>query len=136
MNSKKFWSWESYLQTILSVIFVFIVIAGIIIGWNFDGFLTAVFGGILSATIGVLIVGINMVIIHISDEISDIKNIIANMNTSAIETMGTALSKVADEKKQQEYNQELLKNGGWKCTQCGKVNPTYTGTCSCGKSKY
>ena len=27
-----------------------------------------------------------------------------------------------------------LQNGGWKCP-CGRVNPAYTGTCACGKSK-
>ena len=29
---------------------------------------------------------------------------------------------------------EVLKQGGWKCT-CGRVNPSYTGTCACGKRK-
>lgn len=24
----------------------------------------------------------------------------------------------------------------WKCPKCGKMNPGYTGTCSCGQSKY
>lgn len=28
----------------------------------------------------------------------------------------------------------ILKQGGWKCT-CGRVNPSYTGTCACGKRK-
>lgn len=32
------------------------------------------------------------------------------------------------------YEENLLKKGGWKCT-CGKVNPSYTGTCSCGGKK-
>lgn len=31
-------------------------------------------------------------------------------------------------------NEEVLKQGGWKCT-CGRVNPSYTGTCACGKRK-
>ena len=31
-------------------------------------------------------------------------------------------------------DQKTLANGGWKCT-CGRVNPSYTGTCSCGKKK-
>lgn len=29
---------------------------------------------------------------------------------------------------------ELPKNY-WKCSNCGKNNPSYTGTCSCGQSK-
>jgi len=28
-----------------------------------------------------------------------------------------------------------IKNG-WKCAACGKMNESYTGTCSCGKSRY
>ncbi len=28
-----------------------------------------------------------------------------------------------------------MSNGGWRCS-CGKVNPHYTGTCSCGRSKH
>jgi hypothetical protein len=26
-------------------------------------------------------------------------------------------------------------NDGWKCEECGKVNRSYTTTCTCGKSK-
>lgn len=28
-----------------------------------------------------------------------------------------------------------LKAGGWKCGYCYRVNPSYVGTCACGKSK-
>ena len=31
-------------------------------------------------------------------------------------------------------DEDVLKQGGWKCT-CGRVNPSYTGTCACGKRK-
>ena len=31
-------------------------------------------------------------------------------------------------------DEDVLKQGGWKCT-CGRVNPSYTGTCVCGKRK-
>ena len=31
-------------------------------------------------------------------------------------------------------DERTLQNGGWKCT-CGRVNPSYTGTCACGRSK-
>lgn len=27
-------------------------------------------------------------------------------------------------------------NNTWKCPNCEKINPNYTGTCSCGTSKY
>lgn len=31
-------------------------------------------------------------------------------------------------------DEDVLEQGGWKCT-CGRVNPSYTGTCACGKRK-
>lgn len=31
-------------------------------------------------------------------------------------------------------DEAVLKQGGWKCA-CGRVNPSYTGTCACGKRK-
>ena len=37
-------------------------------------------------------------------------------------------------KETEESNKRLLRDGGWECT-CGRVNPSYTGTCACGKTK-
>lgn len=34
----------------------------------------------------------------------------------------------------EEHNARILRNGGWSCC-CGKINPSHTGTCSCGQSK-
>lgn len=34
-----------------------------------------------------------------------------------------------------KYDEDILANGGWRCETCGKVNPHYTGTCSCGTRK-
>ena len=33
-----------------------------------------------------------------------------------------------------EQNEDLLKKGGWRC-KCGRINPSYTGTCACGMTK-
>lgn len=79
---------------------------------------------------------ISMLITHIANDINVMKNIMTQLDTSAITPMGNVLSKAAAEKKQQNYNETILKNGGWKCENCGKANPAYTGTCSCGNSKY
>lgn len=38
-------------------------------------------------------------------------------------------------KPQHEYDKKLMQSGGWTC-KCGKVNPSYTSTCVCGRSKY
>lgn len=35
---------------------------------------------------------------------------------------------------QEAEEQRLLEADGWECS-CGRVNPSYTGTCACGKSK-
>lgn len=40
-----------------------------------------------------------------------------------------------DAEKQMISEKQMLSNGGWKCNQCGKVNPYYTTTCVCGISK-
>jgi len=34
-----------------------------------------------------------------------------------------------------QYYKELLAEGGWGCEKCGRANPAYTGTCSCGNHK-
>lgn len=36
---------------------------------------------------------------------------------------------------QEESEEQMLSNGGWKCKKCGRVNTGYTGTCSCGMTK-
>lgn len=38
------------------------------------------------------------------------------------------------QKAREESEKRMLEAGGWKCT-CGTVNPSYTGTCACGRSK-
>jgi len=46
-------------------------------------------------------------------------------------------SKIAkQEQRKARHDAEVLQSGGWKCNFCGKVNPQYTGTCSCGNTKY
>lgn len=41
------------------------------------------------------------------------------------------LNKIA----QESENQRILKNGGWKCPVCSKVNPSGLITCACGTRK-
>ena len=31
-------------------------------------------------------------------------------------------------------NYELLEKGGWEC-KCGRINPSYVGTCACGTTR-
>ncbi len=40
--------------------------------------------------------------------------------------------KEAIQKATDEHN---LATGGWKCPQCGRINPAITGTCVCGADK-
>ena len=42
---------------------------------------------------------------------------------------------VADHEAEKAREQAILSSNGWKCSKCGRVNPSYTGTCSCGTSK-
>lgn len=45
-------------------------------------------------------------------------------------------TEVAVENSNGRQDEKLLTKGGWKCSKCGKVNPQYTGTCSCGEARY
>lgn len=36
---------------------------------------------------------------------------------------------------QENDEKRMLSSGGWKCSKCGRVNPSYTGSCGCGMSK-
>lgn len=44
------------------------------------------------------------------------------------------LSPLLSQAAQEESEKRMLRDAGWKC-QCGRVNPSYTGTCACGHSK-
>jgi len=47
-----------------------------------------------------------------------------------------ASSILLSEVTKESNDRRLLASGGWKCTRCGRVNPSYTGTCGCGGTKY
>ncbi len=32
-------------------------------------------------------------------------------------------------------NEKIIKNGGWKCDRCGRVNASYISTCVCGGAR-
>lgn len=44
-------------------------------------------------------------------------------------------SKVAFVERKGKDENDLKYNGSWKCSECGRVNASYIGTCACGKSK-
>ena len=46
----------------------------------------------------------------------------------------TNVSTAAPEWMSHGHNNQLLDAGGWTCS-CGRVNPSYTGTCACGKTR-
>ncbi len=35
----------------------------------------------------------------------------------------------------EKREQVMLSDNGWKCDKCGKMNPSYTGTCGCGLTR-
>ena len=45
--------------------------------------------------------------------------------------VGYSLSTLANQKETAS-----IPKGSWQCKGCKKLNPSYTGTCSCGTSKY
>ena len=48
--------------------------------------------------------------------------------------MRTAYPTAAAAQPSHNLDNKMLEAGGWKCT-CGKVNPSYTATCTCGTTK-
>jgi len=48
------------------------------------------------------------------------------------------LATLKENKYRYKYNTGLITEfeGGWTCKKCGTNHPSYTGTCSCGNSKY
>ena len=38
-------------------------------------------------------------------------------------------------KANEKREQAMLSDNGWKCDKCGKMNPSYTGTCGCGLTR-
>lgn len=43
--------------------------------------------------------------------------------------------KISDIDRRKEVNKQEEIKDGWKCEECGKVNRSYTTTCTCGKTK-
>ena len=41
---------------------------------------------------------------------------------------------LADER-DKAYKNNIVDDGGWRCHFCNRANPSYTGTCACGKTK-
>lgn len=37
---------------------------------------------------------------------------------------------------QEKFDNEVLRNGGWKCFKCGRINAKYVTSCHCGVSIY
>lgn len=44
----------------------------------------------------------------------------------------SVLSQMAKERTEAE----IMRNGGWKCSNCGRTNAGYVGSCACGWTKY
>lgn len=55
-----------------------------------------------------------------------------NRNSYNDYTSSTLLSAAS----QEANDKKVISSGGWKCSKCGRVNPSYTGTCACGGTKY
>lgn len=52
----------------------------------------------------------------------------------AVSPASVAVNQAELERLKIEEN-KMLRNGGWKCRRCGKVNPEFIGFCACGMTK-
>ena len=50
-------------------------------------------------------------------------------------TQTPIISPEQKEELERKKTDEYLSNGGWICNKCGKVLPSYTGTCGCGNTR-
>ena len=46
------------------------------------------------------------------------------------------ISEAFENNQNSQQSDDELKKNGWNCPKCGNRNYSYTGTCSCGQSKY
>lgn len=44
-------------------------------------------------------------------------------------------SKISSVERKDKESDDIAYNGSWKCSQCGRVNANYIGTCGCGQTK-
>ena len=93
---------------------------------GFIGFLAFIGISIISLLLAFVSVATIMVFLDLAEDIAIIKHLMLKDNVSDNST-----HMVSPEKR----NGDLLKNGGWRCNECNKVNASYIGTCSCGNSK-
>lgn len=61
------------------------------------------------------------------------------VNSSAFQKGGVARYEKLEEGTsviaEQDEENRIIENGGWRCSDCGKINQSYITTCMCGKSK-
>ncbi len=114
---------EQYKGFIVAL-YVIPIFLGLFIGWEFFGFGIGLFWGIIAFLVGNIVCGFYITIIKISEDISKIKGIMSKDP----EMMTPEEIKISNDEK-------TLKQGGWECSRCGRINPAYTGTCACGNRK-
>lgn len=51
-----------------------------------------------------------------------------------LENQEIIINSIVDMSDDENVNDDILHNGSWKCS-CGRINPSYTGTCGCGNSR-
>ena len=100
--------------------FVFVISLIVILFGSFAVFTQSILAGILYIIVGVLCIlfyaGFIFLFLDMADDIEFIKYKVMELDH-----------------KGSEDKTEI--NDGWQCEECGRVNRSYTTTCTCGKSK-
>ncbi len=108
---------------------LFALIFGIFTGSQSDSFWGGLMAFILIAAGGIwMLCGIG-VLVELAQNVEEIRD-------QVVSGQGSALGYVLNSEADKIRDNKVMKADGWKCPKCGKVNPGYTGTCSCGQSKY
>ena len=53
----------------------------------------------------------------------------------SVQTYDTFTTGFLNNERDRAYVSNVLEEGGWKCHFCNRANPSYTGTCACGRTK-
>ena len=85
-------------------------------------------------TIGIFIgTGLGVAIISVAlYTLGEIYDKVYSMSFNGVGSISESTAKGLEYLGQQAEEERLLKNGGWKCPNCGKINNSYETTCKCG----
>ncbi len=140
MNGRDFWI--RGLRAVCNIVFVGLVFGGFFGGiamgsaiGGFGGFLMFLIFTACGFVVAYLSVAVMMIFLGIAEDMSYVAGKMGKEGEYISSEKNTYVDPFA-EAKNKFHETQILKNGGWKCENCGNVNSLTTGTCGCGHDRY